>query len=140
VYDVNFDRRYWIFIAAAIFFATVASVSTLYMASVRQHFTECNSVSAACFAHIGMVPCMLLGTLVLLPLMVAIPYILGQNESPGRLSVVVLGCIVAYTAFDALNNMSAILGYHQLYLVSHAVLDTTNNVTGTIVGTGDSLC
>jgi hypothetical protein len=140
VYDVNFDTRYWILIAVAMFFATVASVSTLYMASVREHFMECNSVSAVCFVHIGMVPCMLLGTLTLLPLMVTIPYILGQNESPGLLSVVVLGCIVAYTAFDAVNNISAIFGYHQLYLVSHAVLDTANNVTGNIVGTGDSLC
>ncbi len=122
------------------FFATVASVSTLYMSSVQEHFMECNSVSAACFARIGMVPCMLLGILALPPLMIAIPYIFRQNEKPGLLSVLVLGCIVAYTAFDALNNVSAIMGYHQAYLLAHTVLDTTNNVTGNIVGTGDSLC
>ena len=122
------------------FFATVASASTLYMASVQEHFMECNSVTAVCFIRIGMVPCMLLGILALFPLMVAIPYIFRQNEKPGLLSVLVLGCIVAYTAFDALNNVSAIMGYHQAYLVAHAVLDTTNNVTGNIVGTGDSLC
>jgi glucan phosphoethanolaminetransferase (alkaline phosphatase superfamily) len=137
---VKFDKRYWIFIAAAMFFATVASASTFYMASVQEHFMECNSVSAACFAGIGMVPCMALGILALLPLMVAIPCIFRQNERPGLLSMVVLGCIVAYTAFDALNNLSAILGYDQAYLVAHALLDTTNNVTGNIVGTGDSFC
>jgi hypothetical protein len=128
------------FIAAAMFFATIASVSTLYMASVQEHFMECNSVTATCFVRIGMVPCMILGILALLPLMVAIPYIFRQNEKPGLLSVLVLGCIVAYTAFDSLNNVSAIMGYNQAYLVAHAVLDTTNNVTGNIVGTGDSLC
>ncbi len=138
--DVKFDTRYWIFIAAAMFFASVASASTLYMASVQEHFMECNSVSAACFIRIGMVPCMILGVLALLPLMVAIPYIFRQNENPGLLSVLVLGFIVAYTAFDAVNNVAAIMGYHQAYLVAHAVLDTTNNVTGNIVGTGDSLC
>jgi hypothetical protein len=122
------------------FSATVASASTLYMASVQEHFMECNSVTAACFAGIGMVPCMLLGILALLPLMVAIPYIFRQNEKPGLLSVLVLGCIVAYTAFDAVNNVAAMMGYHQVYLVAHAVLDSTNNVTGNIVGTGDSLC
>ena len=138
--DVKFDTRYWIFITAAMFFASVASASTLYMASVQEHFMECNSVSAACFFRLGMVPCMILGVLSLLPLMVAIPYICRQNENPGLLSVLVLGFIVAYTAFDAVNNVAAILGYHQAYLVAHAILDTTNNVTGNIVGTGDSLC
>lgn len=122
------------------FFASVASVSTLYMASVQEHFMECNSLSAACFFRLGMVPCMILGILTLLPLMVAIPYLFRQNEKPGFLSVLVLGFIVAYTAFDAVNNVAAIMGYHQAYLVAHAVLDTTNNVTGNIVGTGDSLC
>jgi len=137
---VKFDTRYWIFIAAAMFFASVASASTLYMASVQEHFMECNSVSAACFIRLGMVPCMVLGVLALLPLMVVIPCIFRQNEKPGFLSVLVLGFIVAYTAFDAVNNVAAIMGYHQAYLVAHAVLDTTNNVTGNIVGTGDSLC
>jgi hypothetical protein len=137
---VKFDRRYWMFIATAMFFAAVSSASTLYLASVQEHFMECNSVAAACFAGIGMVPCMVLGILALLPLMVAIPYILRQNERPGLLSVLLLGCIVAYTAFDALNNVSAIMGYHNLYLLSHSLLDTTNNATGNIVGTGESLC
>jgi hypothetical protein len=137
---VKFDTRYWIFIAAAMFFATVASASTLYLASVQENFKECNSVSAACFDCIGMVPCTVLGILALLPLMVAIPCIFRQNERPGLLSVLVLGCIVAYTALDAVNNVSAIMGYHHLYLFAHTVLDTTNNVTGNVVGTGDSLC
>ena len=122
------------------FFASIASASTLYLASVQEPFMECNSVTAACFARIGMLPCMLLGILALLPLMVAIPYIFRQNESPGLLSVLFLGSIVAYTLFDALNNISAIMGYHHLYLIAHAVLDTTNNVTGNVVGTGESLC
>jgi hypothetical protein len=137
---VKFDTRYWIFIAAAMFFATVASASTLYLASVQENFKECNSVSAACFDCIGMIPCTVLGILALLPLMVAIPCIFRQNERPGLLSVLVLGCIVAYTALDAVNNVSAIMGYHHLYLFAHTVLDTTNNVTGNVVGTGDSLC
>ena len=140
VNNVNFNRRYWILIAAAIFFSTIASATTLYMASVSPGFRECNSVSAACFARIGMVPCMHLGILALVPLMVGIPFVFRQNENPGLLSELVLGCIVAYTAFDAVNNVSAILGYHQVYLVAHAVLDTTNNVSGSIAGTGDSLC
>jgi hypothetical protein len=137
---VKFDKRYWIFIAAAMFFAGIASASTLYLASVQEHFLECNSVTAACFGKIGMVPCMLLGILALLPVMVAIPYIFRQNERPGLLSVLVLGCIVAYTALDAVNNVSAIMGYHHVYLFAHTVLGTTNNVTGNVVGTGDSLC
>jgi hypothetical protein len=137
---VNFDKRYWYFIAAAMFFATIASASTLYLASVQEHFRECNSVSAACFAGIGMVPCMVLGILSLLPVMVAIPYIFRQNEKPGLLSLLMLGCIVAYTAFDALNNISAILHYQQAYQLAHTLLSTTNNATGNVVGTGDSLC
>jgi len=137
---MKFDKRYWILIAAAMFFATIASATTLFMASVQEHFMECNSVSATCFARIGMVPCMLLGILSLLPLMVAIPFVFRQNEKPGLLSVLILGCIVAYTAFDAVNNVAAIMGYDQVYLAAHAVLDTTNNVTGNIAGTGDSLC
>lgn len=87
-----------------------------------------------------MVPCMVLGVLALLPIMIAIPYLFRQNEKPGILSVMVMGCIVAYTAFDALNDISAIMGYHHMYLFAHAVLDTTNNVTGNVVGTGNSLC
>ena len=87
-----------------------------------------------------MVPCMLPGILVLLPLMVAIPCILRQNERPGLLSMLLLGCIVAYTAFDALNNVSAIMGYHIPYLFAHSLLDTANNAAGTIAGTGESLC
>jgi hypothetical protein len=140
VNDVKLHRRYWVFIAAAIFFSTIASASTLYMASVQPHFRECNSVTAACFACIGMVPCMLSGIIALIPLMAAIPSLLRQNENPNLLSELVLGCIVAYTAFDAVNNVAAIMGYHQIYLITHAVLDTTNNVSGNIVGTGDSLC
>jgi len=95
---VNFDRRYWIFIAVAIFFSSVASVSTLYLSLVQEQFMECNSMSAACFAAAGMVPCMVLGILSLLPLMVAVPYLFRQEERPGLASVLVLACIVLYTA------------------------------------------
>jgi hypothetical protein len=137
---VRFDRRYWLFIAAAMFFASIASASTLYMASVQEHFRECNSVSAVCFDTIGMVPCMFIGILALLSVMVAIPYIFRQNENPGLLSVLVLGCIVAYTALDAANNVSAIMGYHPMYLFAHTVMDTANNVTGNVLGTGESHC
>ena len=137
---MNFDKRYWIFIGAAIFFSTLASASTLYLSLVQEHFMECNSTSAACFAAVGMVPCMVLGVLSLLPLMVAIPYLFRQEERPGLASVLVLSCIVAYTALDAANNVAAILGYHNLYLFAHSALSTTNNVTGTIAGTGESLC
>jgi hypothetical protein len=137
---VKFDKRYWIFIAAAMFFSTVASASTLYMASVQEHFRECNSMSAACFAGIGMVPCMVLGVLALLPVMVAIPYLFRQNEQVGVLSALVLGCIVLYTLLDAVNNISAIMGYYHSYQLAHAALSTTNNVTGHVVGTGESLC
>ena len=137
---MNFDRRYWIFIAAAIFFSSVASVCTLYLSLVQEHFMECNSVSAACFAALGMVPCMVLGVLALLPLMVAIPYLFRQNERPGLASVLVLSCIVAYTALDAANNVAAILGYNHIYLFAHPALSTANNVTGNIAGTGESLC
>jgi hypothetical protein len=87
-----------------------------------------------------MVPGMALGILALLPLMVAVPYIFRQNERPGFLSVLVLGCIVAYTVFDALNDVSAIMGYHNAYLIAHTILDTTNNMTGTVAGTGMSAC
>jgi hypothetical protein len=137
---MNFDRRYWLLIAAAIFFATLASASTLYMASVQEHFMECNSTSAACFALLGMIPCMVLGVLSLLPLMVVIPYLFRQNERPGLASVLVLTCIVAYTALDAANNVAAILGYHHIYLLAHSALSTVSNVTGNIAGTGESLC
>ena len=137
---MKFDRRYWILIGAAIFLTTLASASTLYLSSVQEHFMECNSTSAACFALLGMVPCMVLGVLSLLPLMVAIPYLFRQNERPGLASVLVLLCIVAYTALDAANNVAAILGYHNLYLFAHSAMSTVSNVTGTIAGTGESLC
>jgi len=122
------------------FSATIASACTLYLSTVQEHFMECNSVAAACFDRIGMVPSMILGILALLPLMVAIPYIFRQNERLSLLSVLILGCIVTYTTFDALNNVSAIMGYHNVYLFAHAVLGTTNNVTGNVAGTGASLC
>jgi len=79
---MKFDRRYWVLIAAAISCASVSSASTLYMASVQEHFMECNSTSAACFAAIGMVPCMVLGVLALLPLMVAVScyFLIAQNN------------------------------------------------------------
>jgi hypothetical protein len=137
---VKFDRRYWVFIVAAMFFASIASACTLWLASVNQHFMECNSVAAAWFALFGMAPGMALGVLSLLPLMVAIPYIFRQNERPGFLSVLLLSCIVVYTVFDAVNDVSAIMGFQGTYLVAHTLLDTTNNVTGNLVGTGSSLC
>ena len=83
---------------------------------------------------------MVLGILALLPVMVAIPYIFRQNEKLGLMSALFLGCIVAYTAFDAVNDVAAIMGYENAYLIAHAVLDTTNNVTGNVLGTGESLC
>jgi hypothetical protein len=59
---VKFDHRYWIFIAAAISFATLAAACTLYLAALRkEHFMECNSTSAACFSVPGMVLGGLLG-------------------------------------------------------------------------------
>jgi hypothetical protein len=137
---VKFDRRYWIFIRTAMSCATLASASTLYLASVQEHFMECNSTSAACFAAIGMVPCMVMGVLALLPLMVAVPYLFRQNERPGLASVLVLLCIVAYTAPGAANSVAALLGYHHIYLFAHSALSTVSNVTGTIAGTGESLC
>ena len=137
---MKFDPRYWAFIGAAIFFSTVASASTLYLASVQEHFMECNSVSAACFSSFGMVPCMALGILALLPVMVAIPYLFRQNGEMGLLSAAVLGCIVAYTAFDAINNVAAVFGYYEAFRAAHAILSTTNNVTGNLAGTGESLC
>lgn len=137
---MGFDPRYWYFIGAAMFFAGIASVSTLYLALVRERFMECNSVSAACFDAFGMVPCMAFGIFSLLPVMMAIPFLFRQNEQPGLLSVFLLGCIVLYTGLDAANNIAAILGFHHIYLFAHATLDTANNITGTVVGTGESHC
>lgn len=122
------------------FFASVASLSTLYLALVQERFRECNSVSAACFHTFGMVPCMFFGVFLLLPVMMAIPYLLRQNETPGFPSMFLLGCIVIYTGLDAANNISAILGFYHIYLFAHATLDTANNITGTVVGTGESHC
>lgn len=137
---MNFDRRYWVLIGAAVFFATVASASTLYLSLVNENFRECNSISAACFSGLGMVPCMVLGILSLISVMVVIPYLLHQNEKAGTASVLLMGCIVAYTAFDAINNVAAIMGYYEMYQTAHAVLSTTNNATGNLAGTGESLC
>ena len=137
---MTFARQYWWFIGAAMFFSSIASVSTLYLAVVQEHFRECDSVSAACFTGFGMVPCMVFGVFSLLPVMMAIPYLFRQSEKPGLLSLLVLGCIVAYTAFDAVNNIAAILHYQQAYQLAHTLLSTTNNATGTAVGTGESLC
>ena len=137
---MTFARQYWFFIGAAMFFASIASASTLYLATVQEHFRECDSVSAACFTGFGMIPCMVFGVFSLLPVMMAIPYLLRQSGKPGLLSMIVLGCIVAYTAFDAVNNISAILHYQQAYQLAHTLLSTTNNATGNVVGTGESLC
>lgn len=101
---------------------------------------ECNSISAAFFDMIGMVPTMVLGILLLIPVMAAIPYIFGQNEKAGLISMVLMGIIVLYTALDAVNNVSAIMGFYETYNAAHGILSSTNNVTGNIVGTGESLC
>lgn len=136
---MNFDKLYWLFIAAAMISAAIASACTLWLFSTG-HTRECNTLAIFCFSRIGMVPGMMLGILALLPIMIAIPYILRQNERPGLLSVLILGCIVAYTAFDAVNDISAIMGYQHAFLIAHSILDTTNNLTGSFVGTGASVC
>jgi multisubunit Na+/H+ antiporter MnhB subunit len=101
---------------------------------------ECNSISAALFDTIGMVPSMVLGVLFLIAVMVAIPYLFRQNEKPGVISMVIMGLIVLYTALDAVNNISAIMGFYETYNAAHGILSSTNNVTGELVGTGESLC
>jgi multisubunit Na+/H+ antiporter MnhB subunit len=101
---------------------------------------ECNSISAALFDAIGMVPSMVLGILFLIAVMVAIPYLFHQNEKTGVISMIIMGLIVLYTALDAVNNISAILGLYQTYHVAHGILSSTNNVTGELAGTGESLC
>jgi hypothetical protein len=136
---VNFDKRYWIFIGTAMLFATIASGCTIYLSLVF-HTPESNSLAAVLFDRIGMIPGMLLGVVGLLPLMFAVPYILRQNERIGLLSMLILGGIVAYTAFDAVNDVSAVLGFQHTYLLAHTVLDTTNNISGTLFGTGSSRC
>jgi hypothetical protein len=138
--DVKFDKRYWVFIGSAVFFSTVSSASTYYLASVEEHFMECNSISAAFFDTIGMVPSMVLGILFLIAVMVFIPYIFQQNENAGFISMLLMGIIVLYTALDAVNNVSAIMGFYETYHLSHGILSSTNNVTGNIVGTGESRC
>ena len=137
---MNFDRRYWVFIGSAVFFATVSSVTTLYLASIRKHFLECNSVSAVCFYSIGMVPCMVLGVLALIPVMIAIPYIFRQNEKLGIIPMILMGIIVLYTFLDAVNNISAIMGYYEAYQAAHGILTPANNATGQLLGTGESYC
>ena len=137
---VKFDHRYWVFIGSAAFFSTVSSATTLYLASVREHFMECNSVSAASFDAIGMVPPMVLGILLLIGVMIAIPYLFQQNEKAGFVSMFIMGIIVLYTALDAVNNVSAIMGYYPAYEIAHRILSLTNNATGKIVGTGASRC
>lgn len=101
---------------------------------------ECNSISAALFNVIGMVPSMALGILFLIGVMVAIPYIFRQNEKAGFLSMLIMGFIVLYTALDAVNNVSAIMGFAETYQVAHRILSSANNVTGKLAGTGESLC
>lgn len=137
---MKFDNRYWLLIGAAMIFATIASASTLYMAAINPAFRECNSVSATCFAFFGMIPCMASGILALLPVMVAIPYIFRENEKPGPASVMLMACFVLYTGFDAVNNISALMGFYQGYHLAHAALSTTNNITGNLLGTGASHC
>ena len=137
---MKFDRRYWAFIGPAVFFSTVSSASTLYLASRERHFMECNSISAALFGAIGIVPSMVLGILSLIVVMVAIPYIFRQNQVVGILPMFIMGLIVLYTALDAVNDVSVILGFHASYQVAHTVLTETNNATGNLVGTGESHC
>ncbi|MBP1928893.1 hypothetical protein J2741_001440 [Methanolinea mesophila] len=137
---MKFDRRYWVFIGSAVFFATVSSASTLYLASVQKHFIECNSVSAECFWTIGMIPCMFLGIFAMVAVMVAIPYVFRQNEKLGVVSMILMGVIVLYTALDAVNNISAIMGYYETYQAAHGILSSANNATGELIGTGKSYC
>lgn len=69
-----------------------------------------------------------------------IPCIFCENERPDLLPVIMLALIIIHTAFDAVNNVAVIRGYDLAYNVAHVVLSTTNIVSGTFVGTGDSIC
>lgn len=87
-----------------------------------------------------MVPCMALGVVAILPCMVAIPYVFRQNEPPGNLTVLVLGCIAACTTLDAVNNRSVLPGNQNLLFWVRTVFGTTTTVTGTVAGTTESSC
>ena len=138
---MNFDKRYWIFIIAAMSFASISSFLTVYVILLTKSGTECSSIATWWFNMIGMIPSMVIGIFLLLPVMVAIPYIFKQNEKLGNLSMLFMGCIVLYTFLDALNNLTLLFEYHNVYyLMVHSVMIIINDITGTIAGTGTSIC
>jgi hypothetical protein len=138
---LNFDKRYWIFIGAAILFASIASFITVYAILITKSATECNSIAVWWFNIIGMIPSMVLGLVLLVPFMITIPYVFKQNARMEPLSMLIMGCIVLYTFLDALNNITLLLGYHNIYYMAvHPIVITLNDITGTIVGTGASIC
>jgi hypothetical protein len=141
VNGMGFDKRYWIFIISAMIFATIASVTTIYLTWLWGKYNmECDSVAVFCFNTFGMIPSMMLGVSALLPVMYYIPFLFKRNE---RLSVVpslILMVFVIYTFLDAVNNTAIIFDQYHIYLFAHSTITQANNITGTIVGTGPSLC
>lgn len=136
---MNFDKRYWIFIIAAMIFASIASFITAYAIFITKSATECNSIAFWWFNTIGMIPSMIIGIL-LLP-MIAIPYVFKQNARMEPLSMLIMGCIVVYTFLDALNNITMLLGYYNIYYMAiHPIMIVINDITGTVAGTGTSIC
>ena len=118
---MTFDKKYLCFIIPAIIFSSIASATTLFMLSIGK-CRECNPYVNMLSDIIGITPTMICGITGLVVIMIAVPYILKQNQKVGFLSSCVLFSLVGFVFLDALNDVSLLFHIQPTYTISHAIL------------------
>jgi hypothetical protein len=106
---IKFDKRYWIFIAAAILAHFVAIVCTYYAVTILG-IHECNPFMGTAFSQLGFLITSSLSILLIIGFMMFVPFTFGQTEKLGIKSAAFMGLFVGALTIDAINDILVLSG------------------------------
>lgn len=102
---MKYDRIYFLFIGAAVFFHIIAFCLTYYGIEVVGTLRECNQVMASQFSVSGYITTSVLTTLLLAGIFFVMPFLMRQQEKIGLKSAVTMGLGAFLMSLDALHDI-----------------------------------
>lgn len=131
---MKYDRIYFLFIGAAVFFHIIAFCLTYYGIEVVGTLRECNQIMASQFSISGYITTSVLTTLLLAGAFFIMPFLMRQSEKIGMKTALGMGTGVFIMALDAYHDFFVITD-NPLGNVTFSVMKILLIIISTITGT-----
>jgi len=100
----EFDKRYWLFIAAIFWVHLFAVISTYHRAITYGIDIEANPIIFLAFQNLGIIPTLLLTNAIGLIALIALPFIMKENAKPGMMSTATYTVFIGLVGLDSVHD------------------------------------